>query len=402
MSRPLRRLAVLWPRLGPYHMARLRAVDARCHAEGAHLIAIEVAREDAIYPWREEAGSEPFKRLRALPEGTAETTPPATVRAAVTAALDAADADAVAFPSYATPDARAALAWCRRHRRAAVMLFDSRAEDAERSPLREAVKRVLVAQADAALVAGTPQAAYLESLGMAAARTFHPVDVVDNAFFRDGAEVARADGVPPSFLSVNRMVGRKNLGTLVEAYRRYHADAADAWPLVLVGDGPARAALEARGVEGIVWAGAQQIEALPGFYGRAGCYVHPASVDPWGLVVNEAMAAGLPVLVSTGAGCAPDLVQGTGWTFAPDDVAGLAALLGRVAALSDAQRRTLGERSEAVISAYTPETFADGLWCAAQAGLAVADRPASLVGRTALAAFRLATRRNQSFHTVEA
>ena len=400
MSGRVRRLAVVWPRLGPYHLARLRAVDARCRAEGAALTAVEVARDDALYPWRPERGAEAFERVTTL-DGTVEAAAPAAVRAAVTAALDAADPDAVAFPSYATPDARAALAWCRRQRRAAVLLFDSRAQDAARSPWREAVKRVLVAQADAALVAGTPQAAYLQSLGMPAARTFRPVDVVDNAHFRDGAEEARRPG-SPSFLSVNRLVARKGVEVLIEAYRRYRQRVAAPWPLVLVGDGPERAALAAHGVEGVTWAGALQIDALPAAYGQAACYVHPARIDPWGLVVNEAMAAGLPVLVSTGAGCAPDLVQGNGWTFPPDDPDALADRLVQVSALSPAARAALGRRSQAIIAGYTPEAFADGLWSAANAGLPHADRRFSLSGRAVLAAFRLATRRHDTFHAVDA
>ena len=401
--RPLRRLAVLWPRFGPYHLARLRAVDARCRAERAELVAVEVARHDALYPWAEAVAAEPFRRARALPDATVELAAPADVRAAVTRVLDEADPDAVAFPSYATPDARAALRWCRRRRRAAVMLFDSRAEDAPRSPMKEAVKRVLVAQADAALVAGTPQAVYLEALGMPPERTFRPVDVVDNAYFRDGAEAA---GVAEraGFLSVNRMVARKNLGALVEAYRRYRAAAlargAEPWPLVLVGDGPERAALEASAPEGVTFTGARPVEALPALYARAGCYVHPAAVDPWGLVVNEAMATGLPVVVSRGAGCAPDLVDGNGWTVGPGDLDGLAARLAEVAEMAPEAREALGARSLQIIAGYTPETFANGLWRAAEAGLAVADRPASPAGRAVLAAFRLATRRHQSFHAL--
>ena len=169
---------------------------------------------------------------------------------------------------------------------------------------------------------------------------------------------------------------------------------------MLVGDGPEREALAARGVEGVEWAGAQQVEALPGYYGRAGAYVHPATSDPWGLVVNEAMASGLPVLVSTGAGCAPDLVQDNGGTFDPDDTEALAGHLARLTGLAPEARAELGRRSQEIIAGYSLEAFADGLWDAARAGLRVADRPASPVGRAVLAAFRLATRRHQSFHAV--
>ena len=77
-------------------------------------------------------------------------------------------------------------------------------------------------------------------------------------------------------------------------------------------------------------------------------------------------------------------------------------MLARVAFLSPADRAALGRQSQATIADYTPETFADGLWHAALAGLAVADRPATWAGRAVLAAFRLAARRHDSFHTVSA
>ena len=123
-------------------------------------------------------------------------------------------------------------------------------------------------------------------------------------------------------------------------------------------------------------------------------------MDQWGLVVNEAMAAGLPVLVSTGTGCAPDLVREgeNGWTFAPEDTTNLAALLARIASGSDRQR--LGARSREIIAAYTPEAFGDGLWRAVEAGRQRADRGLGLDGRLALGVLRLGARRVQSFHTI--
>ena len=405
---PIRHVCVHWPRLGPYHVARLAAAAERLARESVTLTALETSVQDETYAWDAESGGHGFARAVAM-DRAAESAPPRRTRRAVAAALDRLDPDAVAITSYSTPDAQAALRWCRRHRRTAVVLFDSRAADASRQRWREAVKRTLVRQYDAALVAGAPQAHYLASLGMPPDRTFRPVDVVDNAHFARGAERARASGdLPhpgPYLLSVNRLLPRKNVDGLLRAYRQYReraqADGQAPWPLVLLGDGPERDRLAALAGDGVVWGGFQQIEALPAWYGGAGVYVHPAHADPWGLVVNEAMAAGLPVLVSSGAGCAPDLVGGNGRTFDPDDVAALAALLTWVTS-DDADRAAMGARSRQRIAAYTPETFADGLWDAVQAGRAYADRPLSLPARSVLGLLSLLSRRHRAFHTVRA
>ena len=62
MPESIRRLCIQWPRFGPYHLARLRAVHAFLETKGVELIALETAGEDATYAWRVEAAAEPFRR----------------------------------------------------------------------------------------------------------------------------------------------------------------------------------------------------------------------------------------------------------------------------------------------------------------------------------------------------
>jgi glycosyltransferase involved in cell wall biosynthesis len=91
--------------------------------------------------------------------------------------------------------------------------------------------------------------------------------------------------------------------------------------------------------------------------------VLPSVSDQWGLVVNEAMAAGLPVLVSSRCGCAPDLVceGGNGFAFDPENIEALAGRLAQVAGLDQARRAAMGRRSREMIKSFSPEAFAQGL-----------------------------------------
>ncbi len=391
------RIVVSWPRLGPYHLARLAALHEALAERGGELVALETASAD-LYAWDADAAATPYRRVTVFPGQTFEDVPARAMDRGVTAALDHLDPAAVAITSYSTPDARAALAWCRRRRRTAVMLFDSRAADTERARWREALKRLIVRQFDAALVAGAPQAAYAQTLGIPAPMVFTPLDTVDNGFFARGAA---AETPQPAFLTVTRLLGVKNVDTLLRAHATYRARGGT-WPLVVVGDGPLRAALARLAGPGVTFAGFQQIADLPGFYGRAAAFVLPSIKDTWGLVVNEAMAAGLPVLVSTGAGCAPDLVaEGqNGFTFGPQDEARLADLLAQIEAMPEAERAQMGAASRAIVERFRPEDFARGLLDAIAAGATRADRGMSVGGRAVVTALRLASRRARSFQTI--
>jgi glycosyltransferase involved in cell wall biosynthesis len=101
---------------------------------------------------------------------------------------------------------------------------------------------------------------------------------------------------------------------------------------------------------------------LADFYALADALIFPTHSDTWGLVVNEAMSCGLPVIVTGVAGCVADLVQDgwNGFVVSPEDRAALAFAMTRLA--SDSVLRTeMGSRSRERIEAYSPEAWADGL-----------------------------------------
>lgn len=414
MSKALRTICLHWPRLGPYHLARLDATHTLLAEHGIETVALETASGDAVYAWDEETGPTPFRREQVFPGRVFEEITPSEMHAGVTTALDRIDPDAVAITSYSFPDARACLAWCRHNRRTAVLMLATKADDTERSRWKERIKGAIVGQYDAALVGGTPQRAYLHQLDFPDDLVFTPYNSVDNTFFAEGAAQARRspesvahlpglDGRSPYFLASNRFVERKNLPRLLSAYAAYRSRVPEPWNLLLLGDGPQRPMLEARvqeeAIEGVVFCGFRQRDELPAYYGLAGAFVHPTLLDQWALVVNEAMAAGLPVLVSNHAGCAIDLVDPgvNGYTFDPEAVNTIADLFEHMAA-PKTDRAAMGARSRALVAAFAPERFAEGLWAAVQAGRGRARRPLAPLPALALGALRLMARSATSFH----
>jgi glycosyltransferase involved in cell wall biosynthesis len=101
---------------------------------------------------------------------------------------------------------------------------------------------------------------------------------------------------------------------------------------------------------------------LAAYYALADVFVFPTHTDPWGLVVNEAMACGLPVISSGAAGCAADLVE-SGWNgrvVSPGDVEQLAAAMAELAGDNEL-RSLMGQRSRERIELYSPEACAAGM-----------------------------------------
>ncbi|QPC43675.1 glycosyltransferase family 4 protein [Kaustia mangrovi] len=279
----------------------------------------------------------------------------------------------------------------------------STAHDELRQWWSEHIKTRLVGMFSSALVGGAPHAEYVTRLGLAPDAVFLGYDVVDNAHFAAGAERVRAAGEMPAMgdgppldarwrgrylLASARFVPKKNLPRLIRAYGLYRARAqaegTEAWPLVMLGDGAMRAELEALRDElgltpHIHMPGFRQYGELPAFYGTAGAFILPSTTEQWGLVVNEAMASGLPVLVSRRCGCADTLVRdgANGWTFDPEDERAMAEVMLRVA--SDTARDGMGRASRQIVAQWGPDRFAEGLHAAARRALAAPARKAGPV-----------------------
>ncbi len=330
----------------------------------------------------DERGTEDVPVRVAFPGRSYETIGRSEARRAVWRLLDELRPSVVGISGWGMADSRACLAWCRRHRAVRVLMSESKADDAPRVWWREWIKRRLVARFDAAVCGGSPHRAYLEQLGMDPTRIFEKYDVVDNQFFAD--QVAELQGQPgqladlpglsgqrPFFLVCSRLIARKNIQRLLAAYGRYRNHRPDGWPLVVLGTGHLQRELEqltqTQGIPDVTFAGFRQSNELVAYYACAGALIHPALQEQWGLVVNEAMAAGLPVLVSQTVGSAADLVHEgvNGFQFDPLDET---ALSDRMEQLShpDFPREAFGQASRSIIDQWTPEHFGENFWKAVE------------------------------------
>jgi glycosyltransferase involved in cell wall biosynthesis len=254
-------------------------------------------------------------------------------------------------------------------------MSDSHALGGQRNPFREVLKKRLIKLFQSALVAGRCHADYLADLGFPRDNIVTGYDVIDNRHYASGADNAREDaaavrrkhGLPERYIfCCSRLVQKKNLFFLLKAFDRYRRSTNDAWDLVIVGEGPLRDAIASRISElglasHVHLLGRKSYDELPDLYGLARAFVLPSLNDEWGLVVNEAMAAGLPVLVSKGAGCHEDLVEEgvNGYVFDPSNTAQLEGLLLKLSTAANCE--AMGCASRRIISQWDLDLFASGL-----------------------------------------
>ena len=378
-------LAIIFTNFGPYHVARLQALAAHCQRSGWQYTAIELARTEADYQWRIDLADLPFKTVSILQDRTLEAVPFTKLGFWIWRTLYELQPDIMAIAGYARPAMLTALLWCRQRRKPAILMSETTEQDFTRIPGREAIKRAVVSQFSAALVGGTPHTHYLQKLGMAPEAIFSGYDVVDNQHFHpDHIRTLPSPHSRPYFLAINRFLPKKNLSFLISAYAQYRQEVgAIAWDLVLCGDGQLRNNLEQQ----IRQLNLQEYVHLPGFlqqdellpyFAHARCLVHASLQEQWGLVVNEAMAAGLPVLVSDRCGCFEDLVQDgiTGFGFDPSAVSQLTGLMVKLGTeVIDTQQ--MGEAALAHIQNYSPNCFAENLIAAANYALSSQSRQRS-------------------------
>jgi glycosyltransferase involved in cell wall biosynthesis len=391
-------ILVLFHNVGGYHAARLRAAQRVCDAQGWSLTALQVRGQTQEHPWGELTNL-PFSLHTILSGeefsdvlyGDDEKGVDRLAAQQIPHWLESLQPDVVLIPGWGFAVSRVMLRWCRQHHIPTVLMSESKRDDEPRRWWKEQVKSWLwVRHYDAALVGGDRHHQYLQELGMPENRIFLGYDVVDNAYFREQAAITRQDPqaarerqpqIPhrPYLLAVTRLIPRKNVIRLVDAYRIYRQEVGEdsAWDLVVCGSGMESAAIQQR----LQQYALLDAVHLPGFltyaqmgdwYGLAQGFVHPALREQWGLVVNEACAAGLPILSSQTVGACDLLVRSgkNGLTFDPTDPEAIAQALVTLHRLPPDQRAAWGYQSQALVDQYGPDQFGEGFQQAIQRAIA--------------------------------
>lgn len=293
---------------------------------------------------------------------------PATTRAVfVWKNLDTVSPKAVIISGYYAIECWVALLWAKLHRAPVVLWFETNEFDAPRHWPKETLKRVFLRFCDQAHVYGTTNAEYLKKLGMAPSGLLFKRAVVNADLFQTAKDtrVYREAGVV-RLLYVGRLAPEKNLETLFRAFSNVHAKQPPAsMRLVVAGSGPLEQDLKRKCVElgiekSVDFLGYRPQASLPEVYRFCDVFVLPSLIEPWGLVVNEAMFCRMPVIVSRQCGCAADLVTPqTGWCFSPSCQSELETAILKAVTCSSKTLAAMGDAGFKLALHYTPEKCAD-------------------------------------------
>lgn len=181
--------------------------------------------------------------------------------------------------------------------------------------IRTVQRRFLTRFANAFVAYGTKAKSYLMSIGASEEKVFIATNTVDTSFFEKETEKQRArlvDDEIHHFIYLGYLVPRKNVGQLIEIAKTLKSHRSD-FCIDIIGDGESKNSLESMVKEyelsdQVKFHGFKQKEELPPYFAKAKALLFQTDFDIWGLVLNEAMAAGVPCLSSVNAGASEDLI----------------------------------------------------------------------------------------------
>ena len=370
------RVAVIWIDWYPYHVARFRGL---LESFPRQVVGIELVGGIGVHAGLKFSEGFPadLSIETLLPASSWKDANKLWLALTLWRKLSELNPEIVLIPGYYTLPGIAAALWARINGVQSVLMTESTVGDHPRVRWKEAIKSTVIRMLfNWAVVGGKRHVDYLVKLGFRSDRVASFYDVVDNDFFSSGTHALRQAGtlnlsqyLPASsfFLYVGRLAKEKNISALLSSWIAYR-DQGGAWALVLVGGGPEASTLQAsvqrsRYSSAVLFAGLRSSQDLLPFYAAAGCFVLPSTREPWGLVVNEAMASGLPLLISSSCGCVDDLLHPArnGFTFQPNDLLNLTHLMHHIESLPEKRRQEMGVASQEIILPFSPRDFGNSV-----------------------------------------
>ncbi|KIE59171.1 hypothetical protein A946_00040 [Methylacidiphilum kamchatkense Kam1] len=355
---------------GPYHIARAKEL---LKYKEINPIFLELSSSTLAHPWS-------VRREDSIPLITLLNRPYERITKKeswemMKQKLEELDPDVFIGAGFGEPWIRKSFMLMKLKKKATVLFFSTLKTDRKRFWIKENFKKMFMNFLfDAALVGGKKHKDYLVDLGYPENKIWEYGEVVDNSFFVKQSIQVKANedvwrqklSLPKNyFLYIGRMDPEKNLSFLLNAYKKYQLSGG-MWDLILIGKGKEKEKLMdfviSQKLYNIHFFDYLPTELLPPYYALAKAFILPSLIEPWGLVVNEAMACGLPVIVSKNCGCVSELVsKENGFIFDPHNSEELALILLKISQMDKKLLASMSECSQKKIELYSPQNWAKSI-----------------------------------------
>ncbi len=345
------RILFLIRQIGPYHQARFSEL-----AKHTNLTILETRPSSKEYSWKKSTEETDYKVIQLSGQKDSERSSGIiSTFTNLKKIFNSGQYSTVVVNGWSDIEAIVALYIFKGKR---LLFSDSNKQDAQRTGTKEKIKSLLLQRSHGALVAGVNSKEYLQQLGFKGAIE-DGWDVIDNSKFK------RTTDYNPNgpILVVARFIEEKNHNSLIKAI----ADTkALGMHYIFCGDGPLEEEVKKQVKESGLsdcceFKGFVQEKEMISLYHSASCLLLPSKKDTWGLCVNEAMAAGLPVLVSENCGCTADLVKESNGIIFKSSVPGISEGVRQFVALNNREKQGMGLASEKLISEWGVSRFSRNL-----------------------------------------
>ncbi len=339
----------VWENFGPYHVDRLEAAGAAVGATH-RVIGVEIAGSSSIYAWDRTDETTGIERETLFPNRAFASISVWQQLSALLRACAKARARHIFLCHIARIDTFFVALALRVLGRRVYVMTESKFDDKPRSLWFELLKKIVYLPYNGALVGGRRHGEYMRFLG------FKPESIIPGYDTVSIDRVRRLAGSPPApggisyrdrhFTIVARLVPKKNIAMALDAYAEYRRMAGpEARELRICGSGELEAELRQRardlGLADEIFRGFIQAPDIARTLASTLALILPSTEEQWGLVVNEAVAMGVPILCSSNIGASDLLVRNAvnGFVFEPDNPAGLAYFMTKLAADEEEWRK---------------------------------------------------------------
>ena len=355
-----------------YWPARLNALHSFLKDKGISLEVIEIAGKGSNYAFASEEVQRPSYWHILFPESAPEELTGGQIKKRLFKMLDEMNPDVVIAGAIAFPSGALAVSWGQRNKKRVIIFDDAKMESVKRSGIINAIKRAVYQWADAMLYPAPDWNPTGHFWGFSDEQLFYGVDVVDNDFWKKERYNCQIKG--EFFLAVGRQIPVKNYISIVKAYNTIIKDyKKKPIKLVFVGEGPEHQAILDYITKNKISDYVQFIpylsqEELAGTYQHAKGLICCSYQETWGLVINEAMACGCPIIASNECGATNTLVQHgiNGYRYSCHDIRTLSELIIKLQELSEESYLNMRNASKQIIAEWGLDRFCQGCFDAIQ------------------------------------